>query len=204
MSRCTCASPTSRSTSPPMLGVWLAGGVVVPVHRTSPEGAVAHMIAKTRARFEWDCSAPPAMSEPPPRRPCSRRRARRLHLRLVGHAEGRRALASRVRRQARRDPEHAAASGEGRPDAARAQHHLQLRHLGRVPHAPARRRAADAREILPPSPSWRDLRSGTTQRRGGADDDAQPDPRRAQARASSATRRRCARCSSAAKRSARA
>jgi len=35
-------------------GVWLAGGVVVPVHRASPPGAVAHVAAKTRARFEWD------------------------------------------------------------------------------------------------------------------------------------------------------
>jgi long-chain acyl-CoA synthetase len=38
------------------LGVWLAGGVVVPVHRAAPEAAVAHMAAKTRARFEWDGS----------------------------------------------------------------------------------------------------------------------------------------------------
>jgi long-chain acyl-CoA synthetase len=36
------------------LGVWLAGGVVVPVLRTSPEGAVAHTQSKTRARFEVD------------------------------------------------------------------------------------------------------------------------------------------------------
>lgn len=36
------------------LGVWLAGGVVVPVHRASPPGAVAQVLAKTRARFEWD------------------------------------------------------------------------------------------------------------------------------------------------------
>lgn len=36
------------------LGVWLAGGVVVPVHRTTPEGVMAHVLAKTRARFEWD------------------------------------------------------------------------------------------------------------------------------------------------------
>jgi long-chain acyl-CoA synthetase len=36
------------------LGVWLAGGVVVPVHRSSPEAAIAHMAAKTCARFEWD------------------------------------------------------------------------------------------------------------------------------------------------------
>ncbi len=35
-------------------GVWLAGGVVVPVHRASPPGAVAHVAAKTRARFESD------------------------------------------------------------------------------------------------------------------------------------------------------
>ena len=51
------------------LGVWRAGGVVVPVHRSSPEGAVTHMAAKTRARFEWDGglhrradAAPPARS----------------------------------------------------------------------------------------------------------------------------------------------
>jgi len=36
------------------LGVWLAGAVVVPVHRRSPPGTVAHLLAKTRARFEWD------------------------------------------------------------------------------------------------------------------------------------------------------
>ena len=36
------------------LGVWLAGGVVVPVHRSSPQGAVSHMLSRTRARLEWD------------------------------------------------------------------------------------------------------------------------------------------------------
>src|SRR5688500_20164433 len=35
-------------------GVWLAGGVVVPVHRTSPPGTGAHVVSKTRARFEFD------------------------------------------------------------------------------------------------------------------------------------------------------
>jgi long-chain acyl-CoA synthetase len=35
-------------------GVWLAGGGVVPVHRSSPPGSVAHVVSKTRARFEWD------------------------------------------------------------------------------------------------------------------------------------------------------
>ena len=50
------------------LGVWLAGGVVVPVHRTSPDGAVAHMIAKTRARFEWDGMLRRQGGEPPPAR----------------------------------------------------------------------------------------------------------------------------------------
>jgi long-chain acyl-CoA synthetase len=50
-------------------GVWLAGGVVVPVHRSSPPGTVAHVVSRTRARFEWDrvlhvlSNAPP----PPPR-----------------------------------------------------------------------------------------------------------------------------------------
>jgi long-chain acyl-CoA synthetase len=51
------------------LGVWLAGGVVVPVHRTAPNGAVAQVSAKTRARFEWDGSLTRLAEEPPPRRP---------------------------------------------------------------------------------------------------------------------------------------
>ncbi|HYY62243.1 MAG TPA: AMP-binding protein, partial [Burkholderiales bacterium] len=38
-------------------GVWLAGGVVVPVHRSAPAGATAHVLTKTRARFEWDALA---------------------------------------------------------------------------------------------------------------------------------------------------
>src|SRR3954470_8011175 len=50
------------------LGVWLAGGVVVPVHRSSPEAAVAQMAAKTRARFEWDAALRAIGSEPPPGR----------------------------------------------------------------------------------------------------------------------------------------
>lgn len=36
------------------LGVWLAGGVVVPVHRSSPQAVSARMIAKTQARFVID------------------------------------------------------------------------------------------------------------------------------------------------------
>ena len=51
------------------LGVWLAGGVVVPVHRGSPEGAMQHVLAKTLARFEWDGSLNRLMDETPPRRP---------------------------------------------------------------------------------------------------------------------------------------
>ena len=47
------------------LGVWLAGGVVVPVHRTSPAGAVAQVAAKTRARFEWDEGLRALAHEPP-------------------------------------------------------------------------------------------------------------------------------------------
>jgi len=49
-------------------GVWLAGGVVVPVHRSSPDGAVAHMTMKTRARFEWDGTLRRHGEEPPPAR----------------------------------------------------------------------------------------------------------------------------------------
>jgi len=53
-------------------GVWLAGGVVVPVHRSTPEGATAHVLKKTRAHFEWDAlSASPlqrlAADAPAPR-----------------------------------------------------------------------------------------------------------------------------------------
>lgn len=51
------------------LGVWLAGGVVVPVHRSAPEGAVAHVISRTRARFEWDGALKTLKQETPPRRP---------------------------------------------------------------------------------------------------------------------------------------
>jgi long-chain acyl-CoA synthetase len=56
------------------LGVWLAGGVVVPLHRSAPEGAVAQVIAKTRARFEWDAlgadgSLKRRAEERPPLRP---------------------------------------------------------------------------------------------------------------------------------------
>jgi acyl-CoA synthetase (AMP-forming)/AMP-acid ligase II len=47
-------------------GVWLAGGVVVPVHRSSPAGAVAHVTSKTRARFEWDGFLN-VLSDAPPR-----------------------------------------------------------------------------------------------------------------------------------------
>src|SRR5205085_7417896 len=50
-------------------GVWLAGGVVVPVHRSSPPGSVAHVAAKTRARFEWDRSINVISNAPPPPRP---------------------------------------------------------------------------------------------------------------------------------------
>jgi long-chain acyl-CoA synthetase len=51
------------------LGVWLAGGVVVPVHRSSPEGAVAHLVSKTRARFELDGELKLLAKNPPPPRP---------------------------------------------------------------------------------------------------------------------------------------
>jgi len=50
------------------IGTWLAGGVVVPVHRTSPEAAVAQMAAKTRARFEWDVTLREIGHAPPPER----------------------------------------------------------------------------------------------------------------------------------------
>jgi long-chain acyl-CoA synthetase len=56
------------------LGVWLAGGVVVPLHRSAPEAAAAQVRAKTRARFEWDALAAGAplrrrADERPPLRP---------------------------------------------------------------------------------------------------------------------------------------
>ncbi len=50
------------------LGVWLAGGVVVPVHRSSPPGAVAHVLARTGARFEWDEGLRVLAHEAPPPR----------------------------------------------------------------------------------------------------------------------------------------
>ncbi|MGQ0654787.1 MAG: class I adenylate-forming enzyme family protein, partial [Betaproteobacteria bacterium] len=50
-------------------GVWLAGGVVVPLHRSSPAGAVTHVLSKTRARFEWDRFLNVLSNAPPPARP---------------------------------------------------------------------------------------------------------------------------------------
>jgi long-chain acyl-CoA synthetase len=51
------------------LGVWLAGGVVVPVHRGSPEGAMRHVASRTKARFELDGGLNVLQEEaPPPRR----------------------------------------------------------------------------------------------------------------------------------------
>jgi acyl-CoA synthetase (AMP-forming)/AMP-acid ligase II len=40
-------------------GAWLAGGVVVPVHRSSPALAAAQIASRTLARFEWDALATP-------------------------------------------------------------------------------------------------------------------------------------------------
>src|SRR5688572_16797235 len=54
---------------PAYLGVWLAGAVVVPVHRSSPEGAVTQVLGKTRARFEWDGGLKQLAEQAPPRRP---------------------------------------------------------------------------------------------------------------------------------------
>ena len=54
-------------------GAWLAGGVVVPVHRSSPALAAAQIAERTRARFEWDALATAPLrriaSEAPPARP---------------------------------------------------------------------------------------------------------------------------------------
>ncbi len=54
------------------LGAWLAGGVVVPVHRSSPALAAAQIAARTLARFEWDALAPDPLkrlaSAAPPQR----------------------------------------------------------------------------------------------------------------------------------------
>jgi len=53
-------------------GAWLAGGVVVPVHRSSPALAAAQIAYRTLARFEWDALAATPLkrlaSEIPPRR----------------------------------------------------------------------------------------------------------------------------------------
>jgi long-chain acyl-CoA synthetase len=53
-------------------GAWLAGGVVVPVHRSSPLLATAQIVSRTLARFEWDALAPAPLrrlaDEAPPRR----------------------------------------------------------------------------------------------------------------------------------------
>ena len=54
-------------------GAWLAGGVVVPVHRASPPLAAQQIAERTRARFEWDALAPRPLRQladaVPPARP---------------------------------------------------------------------------------------------------------------------------------------
>lgn len=54
-------------------GAWLAGAVVVPVHRSSPALAAAQIGERTRARFQWDALAPVPLARladtPPPARP---------------------------------------------------------------------------------------------------------------------------------------
>ncbi|MFZ1910407.1 MAG: fatty acid--CoA ligase family protein, partial [Burkholderiales bacterium] len=54
------------------LGVWLAGGVVVPVHRNSPGPVAAQIAERTLARFEWDALAATPLrqlaGDAPPRR----------------------------------------------------------------------------------------------------------------------------------------
>jgi acyl-CoA synthetase (AMP-forming)/AMP-acid ligase II len=53
-------------------GAWLAGGVVVPVHRGSPALAAAQIASRTLARFEWDALASSPLrklaDDVPPRR----------------------------------------------------------------------------------------------------------------------------------------
>jgi long-chain acyl-CoA synthetase len=54
-------------------GAWLAGAVVVPVHRSSPAPAAAQIAARTLARFEWDALASAPLeriaADAPPARP---------------------------------------------------------------------------------------------------------------------------------------
>ena len=45
-----------------LLGVWLAGGVAVPVHRTSPAGVVDAIQAKAQCRFSVDLLIDPAVA----------------------------------------------------------------------------------------------------------------------------------------------
>jgi long-chain acyl-CoA synthetase len=53
-------------------GAWLAGAVVVPVHRSSPALAAAQIESRTQARFEWDALASAPLKRiadaPPPAR----------------------------------------------------------------------------------------------------------------------------------------
>ncbi len=43
-----------------LLGIWLAGGVAVPMHRTNPAAVTAKLLARTAARFAVDGQASPA------------------------------------------------------------------------------------------------------------------------------------------------
>ena len=74
------------------LGVWAAGGVVVPVARNAPAAATEATRAATGARLTIaeDGTAAILSSQPPPARPMSERRSHRhFHLGLDRRAQGR-------------------------------------------------------------------------------------------------------------------
>lgn len=51
-----------------ILGVWLAGGVIIQVHRSSPSDVIQKLQHKTRARFQIDRDIACVAQEAPPRR----------------------------------------------------------------------------------------------------------------------------------------
>ena len=51
-----------------ILGVWLAGGVIIPVHRSSPDEVLKKLQIKTKARFEINTSILVLAKEIPPER----------------------------------------------------------------------------------------------------------------------------------------
>ena len=115
-----------------LLGIWLAGGVAVPVHADARHSRRRRGLARTKARAlpRWTAvgGEPRGLARAGPDA-AARRRSGHLHVRQHGHAQGRGHRSRPSGRQARRADAAAGPSAQTHRARAAAAH-LHLRHLG--------------------------------------------------------------------------